>query len=539
MIYFLDLIRDWFWKDKNYIFVVVAVFIIITYIIFWIYNKKSLISSLYETLPLRIPQWKSKIHRIKELAEIYHHGTSDIYINNGQQKIDGMKPQPLKAIKCYIYLIRRGYPKYTLDLANIFHYGIQGFKPKKDLAELIYNKIIQSGHPLLATSARERLIQLQEEDNEEEIIEYYDSPAPEIDQTELEEVNNDVDLDNWDYNRLWEGRGHCITDNFRNQIEHRPNPLQNPTNNLGNIVDDLFNYDFIQPAALENMIHPGLEGIINDRQRDDRAMAVALNQAIYRANSQNVHDSGVVSSIKHCVNKIKKKTPMRTNKTNSLIEIRKMIQESTVGTIKKRDAIKALDYIIKMNGFVSSLKMNETDILNLVWNRINFITNNSSKSSIFPPQSDKDNLETISDDIINQSRCEMKKDLSENLITELAECMERGSTVCTQGRVARLIDTLNIVDKDVTIKDDTTFKRELLNKAGKIRNDIYNSLSDKIKKTVDKVNPTEDEQPIVNEYEDNLKNSIRQQLKREYVDTGLMRHDKFASEINKWIDDIV
>jgi len=234
MNYLLDLIREWFWKDKNNIFVAIAVFIIITYIIFWVYTKKSLITSLYDALPLRMPRRKSKIQRIKELAEIFHHGTPDAYINNGQQKIDGTKPQPLKAIKCYVYLIRRGYPKYTLDLANIFHYGIQGFKPKKDLAELIYNKIIQSGHPLLAASARERLIQLQEEDNEEETIEYYDSPAPEIDQTELKEVNDDVKIDHWDYNGLWEGRGHYVTDNFRNQEDRYP--LQNPTNNLGNIL---------------------------------------------------------------------------------------------------------------------------------------------------------------------------------------------------------------------------------------------------------------------------------------------------------------
>jgi hypothetical protein len=489
-------LKNWFLRDKNYIFVVVISIIFIIFIGYWFLTGKSIISNIlmsnlnnnytgfiekkHNLTPINVEEEEensTSINKIINMAHIYHHGKPDTYINNGNFKINGLKPQPIKAIKCYMFLIENGYYQYILDLASIYHYGCYQFLPQIDNAIKIYEKIIELNYPLLNTIAQQKLNEL------------YNNPP----------IINDSDY-------YYKQQSHSQEkEKQSSSISSQTSTIlfQPPHKQEGNIIYDIFNYDFLNPEIINNNIEQLEEINNNNRQNINH---ILLN----RPNSQNIHDSGIVNSIKSSINKIKQNTPIKINKEESFNQIKNIIQNYNIGNTKKIDAIKALDHINNINGYVSSINMNEKDVLNLIWNRINNTDDNNNKNIII-----------------------------ENLINELSECIENNSTVCTQGRISRLVDSLNLIDKDVIIKDDITYRRELLNKASKIRNDIYEKLNDNEKIIVDKINPEKNENEFVEKYENDLKNNIYQQLKNEYVDNGLMEENKFKNEINKWINDII
>lgn len=189
----------------------------------------------------------------------------------------------------------------------------------------------------------------------------------------------------------------------------------------------------------------------------------------YRTNPQNVHDSGIVKTIAKSVEKLEKITEIKDDTEDIVANVRKLILDSETEDIKKERAMSVLDRINDTNGYVSSMKMKEKDVLKLVWNRINQLK---------------------------------KEELKTTLINELSECVEHNTIVCTQGRASRLVDTLNIIDPEVRICDDTVLRQEMLMKASKIKD----------------------------------KKKIREELEKEYVDAGLISKEKFDIEINSWID---
>jgi len=449
------------------------------------------------------PPKDNTMKSLKKLATLYHHGVPDKYSKNGT-KIKGIKPNIKKAIYCYCMLIQNGYVDYILDLASIFHYGGLNFEPKLDIAEKLYQILITNGNKWQSETAKQQLVDLRESTKQSVHDDEYYQETKDVGNMTEERTEPIYNLD-----RLYEGNGYYITDNLRDIERHNTTEP-----NYNALVNDIFNYDFayMQPTINRNNaaydIVPELRRY--RRQYVANNNGVPIRYAPPAINSQNVHDTGVSNSVKQAVNKIAKNTLMTKTVQTSVNEIKQLIDKSNVGHAKKQDAIKALNHIVSTDGHVSKINMSEVDALNLVWNRIHDPKNHNQREN-----------------------------LKETLVNELAECIEHNSTVCTQGRASRIIDTLNVVDPDVKIKDDSTLRQEMLMKASKIQQKIYNNLPDPDKNIINKVEPSDQEQPIVDTYEHKLKNAIRSELHKDYVDTELMTQNKLDSEINKWINDVV
>ena len=226
---------------------------------------------------------------------------------------------------------------------------------------------------------------------------------------------------------------------------------------------------------------------------------------------QNVHDSTLLQSIRNSISKLQSSTRMTMSTPTSLMQIRKYIQ-SNAESDKRNDAIRTLDRIETVTG-LNNFELTESDTLSLVWNRIN---------NEYP------------DD-------EYKKSLKGNVINELAESVEHGKVVCGIGRRSHILGVLDGSDKDVSLKPKWALTHEMMNKASLIRDRMEKSLSDVQRdaiNTYDEEKITPQQKLIQDKFDQDLKNQIRHELARDYVDPGVMSNDTFNTELSKWIDEI-
>lgn len=218
----------------------------------------------------------------------------------------------------------------------------------------------------------------------------------------------------------------------------------------------------------------------------------------------NVHDHAVITSIQNSIDKLQKDTSIDIDCNTSMYQLRQYINTLSESD-KKNDMLKTLSTIENSKMPLAFSSLSEKEILNLVWNRIN-----SKEHQIDA------------------------KVLKENLVDELAECIEHGKPVCSTGRFTRILDSLNGVDNEVNIKSSFMINDEMMTKSNHIRDEEYNKLPEDQKKLVDSVEPNEFQKSWVSKLKDNITN----QLHADYVDTNLILEPQFKEEINKWIDDI-
>jgi len=219
---------------------------------------------------------------------------------------------------------------------------------------------------------------------------------------------------------------------------------------------------------------------------------------------QNTHNPQVLSTIRFSLDKLKN-THITRDQGTSALEIKNYIEKLDESD-KKQDALKSLHAIERNTDKLSSTNMTEMEALTLVWNRIN-------DSARF-----------------NE---EISKNLKETLFDELASMQEFGTTICSTGRFTHIIDTLNGVDEEVSIKPSYAINEEMLTKSAKIRQDLLESVPEQEREQL--IRGTS---PNQTEFDSNLKKTIVAKLKEEYVDTGILPEKKFYSEIGKWINEI-
>jgi len=218
---------------------------------------------------------------------------------------------------------------------------------------------------------------------------------------------------------------------------------------------------------------------------------------------QNTHNSQVLSTVINSINNLKKNTKMEKSLPTSLKEVRIFLNNLPKND-KRDDALKSLNRIERNISRFTFSDMKEVDVLNLVWNRIH--------SDVHA-----DNLETV----------------KESLFTQLADMQEHGVIVCATGRFTRLVDTLNVIDNEVTIKPSYVINQEMMNKSSKIRENMLNTYSENERKELEKGTSYKQEQ-----FDQNLKEKIVENLKKDYVKTKILTQEKFDHQISKWIDDI-
>ena len=217
---------------------------------------------------------------------------------------------------------------------------------------------------------------------------------------------------------------------------------------------------------------------------------------------QNTHDSQILSTIRVSLDKLKE-TPQHKDPATCFSEIR-LYLHGLPNSDKKRAAQDSLRAMEMNTEILSNAGMREADAVTLVWNRIH-------ESGRF--------------------NSEIKQNLRETMFDELASMQEHGATVCSTGRITRIVDTLNGVDEEVTIMPTYAVNEEMMNKSSLIRDRLIAEQPETERDHLEAGTSSRQE-----EFDQLLKNTIIKELKNDYVDTKILTQSKFNSEIKKWID---
>lgn len=253
-----------------------------------------------------------------------------------------------------------------------------------------------------------------------------------------------------------------------------------------------------------------------DNIANDELFALDIQRAIHNSlrdpnfetprhnDSQNVHDSGIMGTIKRSVKAISNDVPSNSSSNEFYNDIEKEIKERLTG-VKQTDALRSLEDIRgkkNSNRLHTGKTVGET--IGMVWNRIHAPVNQKNKDS-----------------------------LKGNLVNNLAEMQEHGKIVCSTGIGNKLVDSLNKVDPEVNIKPMYSLNQEIMFKGAKIQDDFIKSLSEN-----DQGLYNTNTHPSQERLDSELKSTIIDTLKKDYVENGVLTSKKLMSEINKWIDHV-
>lgn len=388
---------------------------------------------------------KYSIDYYLRLFTYYYYGSPDKY-DRYDNLIPGRHPDYKRAIIAIKKSINMGFDYGYLILGMIYQYNLND----NTKALKIYNHILQNN---FCIQDKERA------------------------QSHIHQINDNVLINSAD-------------DDFRSFILDEL--VYNGDNDANFYIDQntLYSNDpILQPNQNEL---DELNNIIIDLQ---------LVDTINWEDSQNVHDSQVISTLENSINTIQTKTTILQNSQSSYNDIVNYISLYD-DSDKKYNALKALKAIKKNNTIISKFELSEMEVLRLVWNRI--------KSE------DNEDSFTI---------------LKENLYNELVDMVQGDIVVCATGRVARLIDSLSGVDDSILIKSKYMIRDEMMTKIAKIRNNLLSIENDHDRARLESGTHTMQE-----EWESNFKRSIRDIFILEYVKSNILSQKEFDDELSSWID---
>ena len=196
--------------------------------------------------------------------------------------------------------------------------------------------------------------------------------------------------------------------------------------------------------------------------------------------NQNVHDPGVTNTMKHNISKIEGYAGAE------------YINEIYNLSTNNENAKRVLDTMVSTNAHLLKYDKHELEILEMVYGRI----------VSFPP--------------------EKRKNAEEVLVSQLANAVEHGSVVCATGRVNQVLATLDGIDNEF-VSVNTKKIQEMTNKK-QLHEQIMNKSAQITANTT-----LEDEE---------LRTHIRSELKKEFVESGIMTEQELNSNIDTWIDGI-
>jgi len=401
-----------------------------------------------------------------KLHELYYNGVPDKYGLDGN-KIKGVEPDAKKSL---FYLRKaiacRNDPKLWFVMGSIFQNGMYNMDPDLDAASQIYSYIYNryAGTEEAGTAWDE-----------------YQNTMHEM------QTRKTYGLLNLKYTPKKNEHHEKIKKLFNKTAAGNPLTFTAPHTTRVN------GGNFFRAA-------PGNAGA------DEGAVVLAIDD--HRRNDMhNTHNSQVVSTVANSVNKLKEITSMNIPLAQTVQDIRNLIM-GKASCDRRDDALKSLESIERNILPISSVNMKETDVLNIIWNRINSQEHENSKNDI--------------------------KDIFYN---QLSDMQEHGKSVCPTGRLERLVDTLNTFDKAVAIKPTYIINQEMMNKAEAIRDQLYNKVKDEKGESMvtQYQNGTAADQ---DQFDQQLKDKIVNELDTDYVKTGIVTENKFKTLTEKWIDEI-
>lgn len=150
---------------------------------------------------------------------------------------------------------------------------------------------------------------------------------------------------------------------------------------------------------------------------------------VITSDSQNVHDSSIVKSVKVALDKL---GPSSISLEKTAVEVRSFLGQDEL-------ALKGLDLVETNTVPMSALNVTESEVLRRVWGRIRDETDATKK----------DNMKTM-------------------LKLRLSESGKEAS--CASGRVARIVDSLSTFDDAVSLRPVWALGQEMMAKAAVLRN---------------------------------------------------------------------
>jgi hypothetical protein len=211
------------------------------------------------------------------------------------------------------------------------------------------------------------------------------------------------------------------------------------------------------------------------------------------SDKQNVHDSGVIKTITQSIENVK-------NKIGDFIENPEITAKITnyFPTVSdKNNKIKqTLTHINENDGLVMPYGMTHKNILNVV------------------------------DNYINKQDKEKKDNLIGILGDQLSNCInKKGMNVCNTGIFNRIINTLNGVTDEVSIKPEWALRKEMLNKVPIIKTEFNKNFSKDHNLELENVEDNDT-------YDDEFIKYMKKSLISEY--SPVMPSKKINEEITSW-----
>jgi hypothetical protein len=413
----------------------------------------------------------NNINQYFKLFHLYYNGVPDKYDLNGN-KISGIEPNPGKAIWYLQRCIDLGFNRGWILMGDIYQHGMYNMNPDWKKAKILYEKTLKTDQWL---DGIDKLEQIGQKIEKSAVYNWLNLSEPEYE-------NNHKKY----HETKYKNPKHKKTNNTY---------FSSPKTKMN--TNELFRANDINNAIIQNFRDNRHNFNNQPTQMEFNVDSLTYNDA------HNSHNSQVIATVKKSLQNLKENTDITMNLPQSMKNIRDYLK-GQLSCDKTNDALKSLDSIEKNISPLTLSDMKESDALSLVWNRIHNDVN-------------KDNSET----------------LKENLLSELAEMQEHGKSVCATGRFTRIVDTLNAVDPDVTIKPTYIINEEMMTKSADIRNKMIDDMAENEKEKYNKGTHSKQD-----ELDEKLKKNIKDTLYNDYVKSDIMTESKFESEVNKWIDEI-
>jgi len=239
-----------------------------------------------------------------------------------------------------------------------------------------------------------------------------------------------------------------------------------------------------QADAAENV------AVVEDLIRNERMIVPVIipPTRAYRNDTQSAHDSLVVKTLKQSIQNLKRAVKIEQQPMRSL-DILKNIIQRRAHSAKNANALKVLESVSTYGEELTSLGITELEALNLVWHRID---------------GDEDKIN--------------------NLIDELASGVEHDKVVCTMGRLSRIVNSLNGVDKIVFITHTNTIRKEIMDAAPILRKTLLSTYSASDRKAIDGIA----DHPIQAEFDEKFKSALSDKIRKDYLHKNLITEAQAA-----------
>lgn len=407
-----------------------------------------------------------------QLATMYHQGCPQ------SDGLGGVAPSAEEAIHYYRQAIKAGYHGAVLPLASVYHWGLTGFEGNREVAKHLYGVVLKTGNDYEQGIAKDRLRQMREETGQS------------VGSSMLEEDSN-------------------VTSGFSNTnfgADPYAEMFMDVDKSKAAIGKDELTQG-IDEKYVDDLIANKLgirEGARNRRDRVNNG-----KKSLIQSDPQNARDHVVVNSVKQSLERLRANTHVQYDISTTFKMINEYIQKKSDVSERKRQL--ASQVLMELSKGIANLgyeQSKEIEALHLVWNRIH--------SQVYAQSPDK------------------RRSLQENLVNELAECIEFGELVCPTGRLNRIIDVLNQLDPIVSIQPKWAVQQSMVARAGAIQKTLLDKASAETRQAMEARDPNARQRQLQAEFEQRAQKAIERDLSQRYVDTGIMSKALLKTELDSW-----